>query len=215
MYEGTIPFDVQEIDPRTLGRPRTQIMLNAGNPEHALHVSLLPSDGVGLARMEFVFASWVGVHPLALTRYRRCRERAEADRYADRRIRGQDALLRRAPLTGHRDDRRRVPPAPRHSPLQRLQDERVREAHGRRVVRAERGEPDARLAWREPLLPPELQGGLSPRVRGGEARARGVRAHEPEADDPVLPHARGRQEGARDDARSGARSRRDAGSRCT
>jgi pyruvate,water dikinase len=30
---------------------------------------MLPSDGVGLARMEFVFAGWVGVHPLALTRY--------------------------------------------------------------------------------------------------------------------------------------------------
>ena len=36
---------------------------------YALRQSLLPSDGVGLARMEFVFASWVGVHPLALTRY--------------------------------------------------------------------------------------------------------------------------------------------------
>ncbi len=69
VYAGTVPFDVQEIDPRTLARPRTQILLNAGNPEQALRLSLLPSDGVGLARMEFVFAGWVGVHPLALTRY--------------------------------------------------------------------------------------------------------------------------------------------------
>jgi pyruvate,water dikinase len=69
VYEGTIPFDVQEIDPRGMKRPRTQIMLNVGNPERALGASLLPSDGVGLARMEFVFASWVAVHPLALTRY--------------------------------------------------------------------------------------------------------------------------------------------------
>jgi pyruvate,water dikinase len=69
VYEGTIAFDVQEVDPRGMARPRTQIMLNVGNPERALGVSLLPSDGVGLARMEFVFASWVGVHPLALTRY--------------------------------------------------------------------------------------------------------------------------------------------------
>jgi len=69
VYEGTIAFDVQEIDPRAMARPRTQIMLNVGNPERALGLSLLPSDGVGLARMEFVFASWVGVHPLALTRF--------------------------------------------------------------------------------------------------------------------------------------------------
>jgi len=69
VYPGAVPFDVEEIDPRTLARPRTHIMLNAGNPEQALKLSLLPSDGVGLARMEFVFAGWVGVHPLALTRY--------------------------------------------------------------------------------------------------------------------------------------------------
>src|ERR1039458_6310377 len=70
VYPGVLHFDVQEIDPATLPRPRTQILLNAGNPEHALRQSLLPGDGVGLARMEFVFAGWVGVHPLALTRDR-------------------------------------------------------------------------------------------------------------------------------------------------
>jgi len=69
LYAGAVPFEVQEIDPSTVTRPRTQILLNVGNPEHALRQSLLPSDGVGLARMEFVFAGWVGVHPLALTRY--------------------------------------------------------------------------------------------------------------------------------------------------
>ncbi len=69
VYAGTLAFDVQEIDPTTLAKPRTQMLLNVGNPEQALRLSLLPSDGVGLARMEFIFASWVGVHPLALTRY--------------------------------------------------------------------------------------------------------------------------------------------------
>jgi pyruvate,water dikinase len=69
LYAGAVPFDVEEIDPETLPRPRTQILLNVGNPEQALRLSRLPSAGVGLARMEFVFASWVGVHPLALTRY--------------------------------------------------------------------------------------------------------------------------------------------------
>jgi pyruvate,water dikinase len=69
VYEGSVPFEVEEIDPQTLPRPRTDILLNVGNPEQALRQSLLPSAGVGLARMEFVFASWVGVHPLALTRY--------------------------------------------------------------------------------------------------------------------------------------------------
>ncbi len=69
VYAGTLPFRVDEVDPRELPATRTKIMLNVGDPERAFKAALLPSDGVGLARMEFVFASWVKVHPLALTRY--------------------------------------------------------------------------------------------------------------------------------------------------
>ena len=140
---------------------------------------------------------------------RRCpRDVQRAGRPVTRGYADKTRVLRRPPLAGDRDDRRGVPPAAGDPPLQRLQDERVREARRRRVVRAERGEPDARLARREPLLPPELQGRLPARGRRREARARGVRAHEPEADDSVLPHARGRRARARDDARGRARSRR-------
>jgi pyruvate,water dikinase len=35
----------------------------------AFKLATIPNDGVGLARMEFIFANWVQVHPLALTRY--------------------------------------------------------------------------------------------------------------------------------------------------
>ncbi len=69
VYPGTLAFTVEEIDASQIPRPRTRVMLNVGNPEQALKLSLLPSDGVGLARMEFIFAGWVGVYPLALTRY--------------------------------------------------------------------------------------------------------------------------------------------------
>jgi pyruvate,water dikinase len=44
-------------------------MMNVGTPEQAFSTARMPNDGVGLARMEFIFASWVRVHPLALTRY--------------------------------------------------------------------------------------------------------------------------------------------------
>jgi pyruvate,water dikinase len=69
VYRGALRFSVEEIDPGSLPRPRTAIMLNVGNPEQAFEQAMLPSDGVGLARMEFIFASWVKVHPLALLRY--------------------------------------------------------------------------------------------------------------------------------------------------
>ena len=69
IYRGALEYEVEEIDRAQFARPRTQMMLNVGNPEQAFGTAMLPNDGVGLARMEFIFASWVKVHPLALTRY--------------------------------------------------------------------------------------------------------------------------------------------------
>ena len=69
IYRGKLDYEVEEVDRAQFARPRTQMMLNVGNPEQAFGTAMLPNDGVGLARMEFIFASWVKVHPLALTRY--------------------------------------------------------------------------------------------------------------------------------------------------
>jgi pyruvate,water dikinase len=69
VYEGKLDFTTESFDPTTLGQTRTQIMMNIGDPEQAFKLALWPGDGVGLARMEFIFASYVRVHPLALTRY--------------------------------------------------------------------------------------------------------------------------------------------------
>jgi pyruvate, water dikinase len=69
VYRGTLRHEVTEVDPATVRRAKTQIMMNVANPERVFELAQLPNDGVGLARMEFVFASWVGIHPLALTRF--------------------------------------------------------------------------------------------------------------------------------------------------
>lgn len=69
VYQGALPFAVEEVDPGALERPRTKIMLNVADPEQAFRLGRMPVDGVGLVRMEFVFASRVRVHPLALTRF--------------------------------------------------------------------------------------------------------------------------------------------------
>jgi pyruvate,water dikinase len=68
-YEGRVPFDVRELDLRNLRRPRTRVMMNVGNPEEALSLSLTPNDGVGLAREEFIISSYIKVHPMALLDY--------------------------------------------------------------------------------------------------------------------------------------------------
>jgi pyruvate,water dikinase len=69
VYRGKLAHSVKEVDPAGLPPTRTKIMMNVGSPEQAFRVCQLPNSGVGLARMEFIFASWVRVHPLALTRY--------------------------------------------------------------------------------------------------------------------------------------------------
>ena len=81
IYRGALEYEVEEIDREQFARPRTQMMLNVGNPEQAFSTAMLPNDGVGLARMEFIFASWVKVHPLALTQYAKLDEetRREVD----------------------------------------------------------------------------------------------------------------------------------------
>ncbi|MEM7284894.1 MAG: phosphoenolpyruvate synthase [Actinomycetota bacterium] len=68
VWSGTLPFTVELIDAAQLPATRTDIMLNLGDPSAAFSRAQLPSAGVGLVRMEFVFAGHVGVHPLALTR---------------------------------------------------------------------------------------------------------------------------------------------------
>ncbi|RIK34629.1 MAG: phosphoenolpyruvate synthase, partial [Chloroflexi bacterium] len=69
VYDGELKYRVDKMDVSAMARPHTKIMMNVGNPEMAFKQAAIPNDGVGLARMEFIFANWVQVHPLALTRY--------------------------------------------------------------------------------------------------------------------------------------------------
>jgi pyruvate,water dikinase len=66
VYDGAARFEVQRMDLASLARPKTKIMMNLGNPEEALRLSQLPSDGVGLARLEFIVSTYIKIHPLAL-----------------------------------------------------------------------------------------------------------------------------------------------------
>lgn len=66
VYEGALSFDIERMEVNALERPRTKIMMNIGNPEEALTLSLLPNDGVGLAREEFIISNYIKIHPLAL-----------------------------------------------------------------------------------------------------------------------------------------------------
>ena len=66
VYEGKLAFEVTKLDLKFVPRPRTKVMVNLGNPELAFRTAMLPNDGVGLARMEFIINEAIGVHPMAL-----------------------------------------------------------------------------------------------------------------------------------------------------
>jgi pyruvate,water dikinase len=66
VYEGLLPFEVKKLSLRELPRPKTKVLMNVGNPDEVFSLAQLPSDGVGLARLEFIISNHVKVHPLAL-----------------------------------------------------------------------------------------------------------------------------------------------------
>jgi pyruvate, water dikinase len=82
VYAGTVPVTVTRTDVSALARPRTKVMVNLGNPDIALQTGLLPSDGVGLARMEFIVAEHIKVHPMALVHPERIDDSAVRDEIA-------------------------------------------------------------------------------------------------------------------------------------
>ena len=73
VYDGEHPFELQRVDLGELPSLRTKVQLNVGFPSKALQDAMLPSDGVGLARLEFILTAQVGIHPLALLYYEELR----------------------------------------------------------------------------------------------------------------------------------------------
>jgi pyruvate,water dikinase len=66
VYPGLVPFTIEEITETELPEMRTKIMLIVGNPSKAFSLASTPNDGVGLARIEFIIANHIGIHPMAL-----------------------------------------------------------------------------------------------------------------------------------------------------
>lgn len=69
VYEGKADYSVQELDLKDIPPTRTKVMLNLANPAAAFRWWRLPSDGVGLARMEFVVSNHIKIHPMALVHF--------------------------------------------------------------------------------------------------------------------------------------------------
>ncbi|HEX7113079.1 MAG TPA: phosphoenolpyruvate synthase, partial [Mizugakiibacter sp.] len=86
IYKGKLPFDKVSADLGAMPPAPLKIMMNVANPERAFDFAMLPNAGVGLARLEMIIASHIGVHPQALLDYDK--QDAETRRRIDERIAG-------------------------------------------------------------------------------------------------------------------------------
>ncbi|PSF35703.1 phosphoenolpyruvate synthase [Aphanothece hegewaldii CCALA 016] len=76
VYEGLLSFEIKETALDNLPRTRTQILMNVGNPEQAFSFASFPSDGVGLARLEFIIANHIQIHPMALLKFDQLKDKS-------------------------------------------------------------------------------------------------------------------------------------------
>ena len=69
VYEGLLEIETSDVSAERMPALPTKIMMNVGNPELAFGFRQLPNEGVGLARLEFIIAKNVGVHPRAVLEF--------------------------------------------------------------------------------------------------------------------------------------------------
>jgi pyruvate,water dikinase len=74
VYKGKLNFKIEKQKIKNIPKTRTKVCVNVGVPEEALHASMLPVDGVGLAREEFIINSYIGEHPLHMIEEGRSQE---------------------------------------------------------------------------------------------------------------------------------------------
>ncbi len=69
IYQGALKFERITADLGAMPPAPLKIMMNVANPERAFDFSMLPNAGVGLARLEMIINSHIGVHPKALLNF--------------------------------------------------------------------------------------------------------------------------------------------------
>lgn len=69
VYDGIAEWEENLIDLTNVDSPDTKVMYILGDPEKSFELSMLPNDGVGLLRLEFIINNSIKAHPMALVRY--------------------------------------------------------------------------------------------------------------------------------------------------
>ncbi len=69
VYRGILETAISDVPLDSMPEAPVKISMNVGNPELAFEFQRLPNAGVGLARLEFIVARMIGIHPKACLDY--------------------------------------------------------------------------------------------------------------------------------------------------
>ena len=75
VYDGILKFEIRRVNLENLQRPKTWMQMNVATPETAFDLAHIPNDGVGLARLEFIIAQNVRIHPMALLQFEKVKDK--------------------------------------------------------------------------------------------------------------------------------------------
>ena len=79
IYRNQLPYHINKVTV-DLSKPRpVKLMMNVGNPESCFQSSILPHEGVGLVRIEFIISNYIKIHPTALVEYPSIDDRLKCD----------------------------------------------------------------------------------------------------------------------------------------
>src|SRR5207244_1624120 len=76
VYDGLLDFTEHHVSLKKLPKTRTPILINIASPAGAFRWWSLPCDGIGLARIEFIIADTIKIHPMALTHFDEIKDKA-------------------------------------------------------------------------------------------------------------------------------------------
>jgi len=69
VYEGLLKYRKEKLNLDEIPKTKTKVKMIVGTPSQAFKFSMIPNEGVGLAREEFIINSYIKVHPLALLHF--------------------------------------------------------------------------------------------------------------------------------------------------
>lgn len=76
VYRGIWEHQCVEVPVADTSKRAYKLYVNIAEPDEAMHAAVLPVDGVGLVRLEFMISSTIGVHPMACAEPSRVKDEA-------------------------------------------------------------------------------------------------------------------------------------------